>query len=153
MTLVKFKKPILGTSNTSPVIHSSPLADLLENFLGDSLYTNEYSSFVPAVNLSEDENQYLIEVSAPGFCKEDFKLEMNKQVLSISGVHEEEKEHKQKKFSRKEFTKGSFLRKFSLPEGANVDLIEAHYENGILKVHIPKLEEAKDKGPKEIRIS
>lgn len=153
MTLVKFKKPMMGTANAGSVIHSSPLTDLLENFLGDSLYTNEYSSFVPAVNLSEDENQYLIEVSAPGFRKEDFKLEMNKQVLSISGVHEEEKESKEKKFSRKEYTKGSFLRKFSLPEGANVDSIEAHYENGILKVQIQKLEEAKDKGPKQIQIS
>jgi HSP20 family protein len=153
MTLVKFRKPFLGTTNASSVIPSSPFADLLENFLGDSMYTPEYSSFVPAVNLSEDENEYLIELSASGFRKEDFKLEMNKQVMSISGTHEEEKEVNDRKFSRKEFTKGSFLRKFSLPDGANTESIEARYENGILKVHIAKLEEAKDKGPKEIRIS
>ncbi|HEV7232318.1 MAG TPA: Hsp20/alpha crystallin family protein [Bacteroidia bacterium] len=137
---------------TSTSVTHSPISDLLENFFGDSLYPNEYSNFVPAVNLSEDENQYMVELSAPGFNKENFKLEVHKGVLSISGNHEEEKETKEKNYSRKEYNRGSFVRKFTLPESAKEDAIDAKYENGILKVSIPKQEEAK-RAPKEIRIS
>lgn len=153
MTLVKFKRPLVNGQTSNQAVPFSPFTDLLENFFAENLYAREHSSFVPAVNLSEDENQFLIELSAPGYQKENFKLEMNKNVMSISGNHEEEKQSEEKRFSRKEYTRGSFLRKFTIPEGANVEAISAQYENGILKISIPKLEEAKDKGPKEIKIS
>jgi HSP20 family protein len=95
---------------------------------------------------------YIVELSAPGFNKESFKLEVHKGVLSISGNHEEEKETREKNYSRKEYNRGSFVRKFNLPQSLKEDAIDARYENGFLKVSIPKQEEAK-RAPKEIKIS
>ncbi|MBA3707150.1 MAG: Hsp20/alpha crystallin family protein [Bacteroidetes bacterium] len=100
------------------------------------------------MNVSEDENVFVVELSAPGFKKEDFKVEVDNKTLTISGEQKEEKEENEKTFRRKEFNYGSFRRSFSLPETINDQDIDAKYDNGILKVRLPKKEEAKAKSTK-----
>src|ERR1700751_2075477 len=132
MTLVKWQRPSANGHKNNQLIYNSPLSELFDNFFRDHLLTNEYAQFVPAVNVSEAENKYFIELSAPGFEKNNFKIELNEGMLTISGKHQAEKEAKEKAFTRKEFNYGAFQRSFSLPEEINEAEIEAKYENGIL---------------------
>ena len=152
MTIVKWKRPSENGQANRPIIYNSPLSGLFENFFGDDFLSKEYAQFVPAVNLSEEEGKYNVELSAPGFEKNDFKIELNERILTVSGKHQEEKEMKEKTFSRKEFNYGSFQRSFSLPEEINEEAIDAQYENGILKITLPKKAQEK-KTVKEIKIS
>ena len=152
MTLVKWKRPSANGHTNNQLIYTSPLSEFFGNFFSEDLLTKEYAQFVPAVNLSEEDRQYYLELSAPGFEKTDFKIELNEKVLGISGKHRIEKETREKTYSRKEFNYGSFQRFFSLPEEINQEDINAVYENGILKITLPKKEENK-KMPKEIKIS
>jgi HSP20 family protein len=151
MTIVKWKKPYNDGVTNSPAVFNSPFSGLLD-FFGDDFLTREYASFVPAVNISEEEGKYNLELSAPGFEKEDFKIELTKGMLTISGEHKTETETKEKTFSRKEFNYGSFQRKFSLPDGINEDAVDARYENGILKISLAKWEDPK-KAAREIKVS
>jgi HSP20 family protein len=107
---------------------------------------------IPAVNVNEDENQFNIEVAAPGMDKKDFKLDLNHNVLTISSEKMEKKEDDNKKFTRREFRYSSFNRSFTLPNSVNEEGIKASYKEGILNISIPKKEEAKEKGPKHIEI-
>ena len=152
MTLVKWRRPFENGQLNRSAMYNAPLNGLFENLFGNDMISREHAQFMPAVNLSEDEAHYHVELSAPGFDKGDFKIELNEGILSISGKHETEKETKEKTFSRKEFSFGSFQRSFSLPEKVNEEAIDARYENGILKVSLSKKEEAK-KATKEIKIS
>lgn len=152
MNIVKWKKPSAEGPEMNQVLFNSPLSGLFENFFGDDFFTKEYASHVPAVNISEEKDRYNMELAAPGFEKDDFKIELNKGMFTVSAQHKTEKETKEKTFSRKEFNYGSFQRNFSLPEEINEDAIVAKYENGILKISLPKKEEAK-KEKKEIKIS
>ena len=154
MALTKWRKPSNGDNNNNDnSVYSYPLSNLMENIFNDNFLLREFSNYVPAVNVSEDENVYNVELSAPGFKKEDFKIELDNKTLTISGEQKEEKEEKEKTFRRKEFNYGSFRRSFSLPETVNDQNIDAKYDNGILKVRLPKKEEAKAKPAKEIKIS
>jgi HSP20 family protein len=119
------------------------------------MWPNEESNVgvsVPAVNVNEDENQFNIEVAAPGMEKKDFKLDLNHNVLTISSEKMEKKESDNKKFTRREFRYTSFNRSFTLPNSVQEEGIKASYKEGILNISIPKKEEAKEKGPKHIEI-
>jgi HSP20 family protein len=108
---------------------------------------------IPSVNILESEDNFELEVAAPGFEKKDFKIELNNNVLTISSDKQEETEHTEgKQFTRKEYSYLSFCRSFTIPESANKEKIEANYEQGILKVIIPKREESKPKPLREIKI-
>ena len=108
---------------------------------------------LPAVNIKEDEDGFEVEMSAPGFEKGDFKIELNNSLLTISSEKKIENETKDgQQFTRKEFSYQSFSRSFTLPETAEGEKIAAKYENGILSVSIPKKEEAKPKPVKQIEI-
>jgi HSP20 family protein len=131
----------------------SPFTLLNEMFTDSLLKRGNYSINFPAVNLSESDDQYTLELSAPGFSKEDFKVEVSDGCLVISGEKKEEKSENNKKFSRKEFSYGSFRRSFSLNDDVNEEAITASYENGILKINLPKREGAKSKPVREIKIS
>ncbi len=152
MTLVKWKRPLENGQVNRNAIYNTPLSGLFTNLWADDFLTAERAQFVPAVNLSEDETQYHVELSAPGFDKNDFKIELNDGILSVSGKHHTQTEAKEKNFTRKEFNFGSFQRSFSLPEEINQEAIDAKYENGILKIALPKKEESK-KPAKEIKVS
>lgn len=107
---------------------------------------------LPAANVSETDKEYKIELAIPGFKKEEVKVNLQNEVLTISAESKTENEEKTKRFTRKEFSYGSFTRSFQLPKVANAEKIEAKYDNGLLKLAIPKKEEAIARASKEIRI-
>lgn len=99
----------------------------------------------PLVDIAEDEKEYLIKAELPEVKKEDVKLTIQDNVLSISGERKYEKEEKGKKYHRVERAYGSFMRSFTLPEDADGSKVSAEYKDGVLKVHLPKSEKAKPK--------
>ena len=107
---------------------------------------------VPAVNITEQKDEYLVSLAAPGLKKEDFKIDVDGNVLTISSEKEESSEEKDKKFSRKEYSYSSFSRSFTLPEEINQEKIEAKYVDGILKVSLPRNEDAKKPSVKQIAV-
>ena len=109
---------------------------------------------IPAVNVKETNDSFLVEMAAPGMKKEDFKIELDGTMLTISSEMQNQEEEKEgEKYSRKEFSYQSFYRSFQLPkEVVDADKINARYENGVLHLHIPKREEVKQKPRKTIEI-
>ena len=108
---------------------------------------------LPSVNIKEGNENFEVEVAAPGLNKEDFKIEMNNDLLTISSEKKEENEVKENEcYTCREFSYQSFSRSFTLPHIADGDKVIAKYENGILKVTIPKKEEAKTKLSRMIEI-
>ena len=107
---------------------------------------------LPAVNITEEPNSYQLSLAAPGMKKEDFKIDVDGNMLTISSEKEEKKEDKNKKFTRKEYSYSSFCRSFSLPEEIKQDKIEAKYEDGVLKISLPRKEEAKKAEAKKIAV-
>lgn len=103
----------------------------------------------PLVDISEDDKEYLVKAELPDIKKEDIKLSVHDNVLSISGERKYEKEEKGKKYHRVERAYGSFVRSFTLPEDADANKVAAECKDGILKVHLPKSEKAK---PKSIEV-
>ncbi len=120
--------------------------DLFGSFFDDN-QTNDGLIFktgrsIPAVNIKENDKNFEVEVAAPGMNKKDFKVEVENNVLTISAETKEEKEEKKENYSRKEFSYESFERSFTLPQDiVDADKIKAKYDNGILKIEIPKKEE------------
>jgi HSP20 family protein len=110
---------------------------------------------VPSVNIKETDNHFEVEMAAPGMKKDDFSIELDGNLLSITSEKESKEEEKEgDKYSRKEFSYQSFTRSFQLPKDVvDADKIEAKYENGVLNLVIPKKEEAKQKAPRLIKIS
>ena len=100
-------------------------------------------STVPAVNITENKEQYDVSMAAPGLKKEDFKIDVNANMLSISAEKEEKKEENEGKTTRKEYNYSSFSRSFTLPVDVASDSITASYTDGVLKLVLPKKEEAK----------
>lgn len=135
MTLVKFNNK---TRNTAPYFNN-----VFDSLFSDALNKNQAVSKVPYVNIHEDVDAYKIELAAPGLNKEDFKIELKKDNLSIWAEQKTENTDAKKDYSRVEFTYTSFARSFILPEGIDADKITANYLNGILYVNIAKKEEAK----------
>ncbi|AWW00952.1 Hsp20/alpha crystallin family protein [Arcticibacterium luteifluviistationis] len=108
----------------------------------------------PAANVSESDEAFKIELAAPGFKKEDFKVNVDGKNLKISTVNAEEEQEEESKetYLRKEFSFSSFERLFYLPKSVDVDKIEASYIDGILNLSLPKREEAKPKEPRLINV-
>ena len=126
----------------------NPFLDLARKF-----FDNDFDYYLPASltrngglsNVSENENEYLVEISAPGLKKEDIKIELENDVLKISSNVEDNKEEKNESYYRREFYKSSFERSFAIPKGVNKDEISATMDNGILIVEIPKLKQEEKK--------
>ncbi len=99
----------------------------------------------PVVDISEDDKEYAIKAELPDVKKEDIKLNVHDDVLTITGERKYEKEEKGKKYHRVERAYGSFLRSFTLPEDADGTKVTAEYKDGLLNVRLPKSEKAKPK--------
>jgi HSP20 family protein len=136
MTLVKFAN---GAQNKA----LNPFTDVFENFFNDSFISDRLSTKVPAVNIAETENDFHIELAAPGLNKEDFKINLDKYVLSVSAEKKAENNQEGKRYNKREYSYSSFVRSFTLPETADQERISAEYVNGILKITVAKKEEAK----------
>ncbi|MGJ1269906.1 MULTISPECIES: Hsp20/alpha crystallin family protein [Sphingobacterium] len=112
------------------------------------------STTVPAVNIKENAESFEVEVAAPGMAKGDFKVTLDGNLLTISSAKEEQNEEHKDNYTRREFSYQSFQRSFELQkEVVDQDNIQARYENGMLRLTIPKKEEAKQKEPRMIEIS
>jgi len=137
MTLVKFAN---GQKNhgVNPFF-----SDVFDSILNDSFLSDKLSSRVPAVNIAETEDEFQIELAAPGLKKEDFKISLDKNVLSVTADKKVENVEEGKKFSKREYSYNSFTRSFTLPETADAAKIEAEYVDGVLKLNVAKKEEAK----------
>ena len=148
-----------GLTRWEPLTRWNPIKDIeelekrLSSILGrvtpaaagekkESLAVTDWS---PLVDISEDEKEYVVKAEIPEMSKEDIKLNVHDDVLTISGERKYEKEEKGKKYHRIERAYGSFLRSFTLPEDADGSKVSAEYKDGVLKVHLPKSEKAKPK--------
>jgi HSP20 family protein len=140
--LVKFNQPSTRAFN-------GLFNDLLQDFSLPQKWESEFSK--PKVNIKDTNDFYELEVVAPGISKEDFKINIEKNLLTISYDVKEEKNEQTEKFIKREFTTQSFKRSFTLDEKIEADHINAKYENGILKLQLPKKEEVKI-SPKEIAV-
>ena len=134
------------------------LPSLFDRFFNSGLMdwnlTNYSNATLPAVNVKETEDEYILEVAAPGMSKKDFKVNFQKNVLTISSEKEEEKKEKEDNYTRREFCYQSFQRSFTVPASdVNSDKITACYDDGILSVKLPKREEIKPKPAREIKIT
>jgi len=134
---------------------------LFPTYNDDFFGRNSLSSFfsdgadfsVPAVNIKENDKNFEIEVAAPGLSKEDFQVNLEKTVLTVSSEKEVKNETEKDNFMRKEFSYNSFSRSFSIPETIDMEKIKASHKNGILTIELTKQEEAKLKHKHEIKIS
>ncbi len=136
MTLVKFAN---GHKNGF-----NPLfTDVFDSILNDTFLSDKLVNKTPAVNIAEGENGYDIELAAPGLKKEDFKISVDKNVLSVSAEKKAETAENTKKYSKREYSYTSFVRTFNLPEAADQANISAEYTDGILNITVGKKEEAK----------
>ncbi|MCC6796291.1 MAG: Hsp20/alpha crystallin family protein [Candidatus Hydrogenedentes bacterium] len=105
--------------------------------------------WAPAVDLKEDEQEYTLEADLPGMKKEEIDITVVDNVVMLKGERKHETETKEKGYHRVERRYGSFERSFELPGGFDANKINAHFDNGVLKVTLPKREEAK---PKQIEV-
>ena len=126
--------------------------DSFFDFNGGSLFGNFNPVSVPSVNISESNDHYEVKLAAPGMKKEDFNIDVENSTLTISAETKEEKEEKAERYTRKEYNYSSFSRSFTLPDWVNKEKIEANYENGLLKVVLPKTEDAKKTPSKHISV-
>lgn len=117
---------------------------------GGSLWNNLRT--VPAVNIEETKNEFNISLAVPGMKKDDFKIELEGNMLTISAEQEEESEEQDKKFTRKEYSYASFSRSFTIPDGTKGDRIDAKYQDGVLVIKLPKTEETKKQTAKHIAV-
>jgi len=106
----------------------------------------------PAVNVSEEDKVYTIEVAAPGIARKDFNLEIENDVLTISTEKKENEDEKKQNFLRREFNYQTFKRSFQLPESIDQEQIKATHEAGILTLTLPKKEEEVQKAPRQIEV-
>jgi HSP20 family protein len=136
MTLVKFGN---GQKNypVNPFFN-----DVFDSILNDTFIGDKLISRVPAVNIAENENEFHIELAAPGLKKEDFKINLDKNVLSVSADKKVENVEGTK-FSKREYNYTSFTRSFTLPESVDHSKIDAEYTDGVLTLTVAKREEAK----------
>lgn len=107
---------------------------------------------MPAVNISENKDTFNVSLAVPGKKKADFNIDVEGDLLTISTKTEEHKEEKDEKFTRKEYNFSSFSRSFTLPPEVNKEKIEAKYDDGILKLILPKTENKKLIGMKQIPV-
>ncbi|HMU56309.1 MAG TPA: Hsp20/alpha crystallin family protein [Nitrospira sp.] len=155
-----------GLTRWEPITRWNPLRDweemekrlsnVIERAIGvpngekkEAISVAEWS---PVVDITEDEKEYVIKAEIPEMKKEEIKINVHDDVLSVSGERKYEQEEKGKKYHRVERSYGSFMRSFTLPEDADGSKIAAEYKDGVLKLHLPKTDKAKSKAV-EIKIS
>jgi len=132
MTYVKFNQPALKT-----------LDSFLDNLFNEMPSTRSNGNNFPPVNISETKDQYELEFNVPGRNKEDFKITVDKNILTVSFDKKEDSKDENKKQIKKEFSLQPFKRSFTLDEKTVSENIAAKYENGLLVLSIPKKEEVK----------
>ena len=129
-----------------------------DNFFENSLGTEFLSNFntgitLPAVNIKETSDEFVLELAIPGMKKSDFTIDVENKILSIASEVKHEDEETKDHYTKREFGYSSFKRTFTLPDSVESDKVKASYKDGVLMITLPKREEAKQKPPKRIEIS
>jgi len=142
---------LMKRTNWPSFVNGPWLSDFFDN---DRFFDSDWlkKQSVPAVNVKETDKDFEIEVAAPGLSKKDFRIAVDNGVLTISSEKKEEKEQKEKDYTRKEFSYSSFSRSLTLPENVNEDDVKANYEDGLLKLNIAKKVIAAPKAKKAIEV-
>ncbi|SKB43479.1 Hsp20/alpha crystallin family protein [Dyadobacter psychrophilus] len=153
MSLVKrngslFPKLLLNDFFDNNTVDISAMFDFDSDFSRYGL-----SAKIPSVNITENNENYSIQLAAPGLEKKDFKIEVENDMLTISSKKEQESDEEKDNYRRREFSYQSFSRSFQLPENSQTDKIEAQYQDGILKLTLPKKEITLPAPKKEIAIA
>jgi len=144
MTLVR--------KNTAPYLPSVFEELLNTDWLGGR--TNTFATATPSVNIIEKDDSFTVQVAAPGLKKEDFNIQLDNDLLTISSeIKKDEEIAETQKFTRREFNYTSFKRSFNLPESVNTAKITAEYVDGILAIGLPKREEARVQPSRLIEIA
>ena len=151
MSIVKWK----NRNELLPVLN---MPDWASNFFKDDDFFDKrwlptFEMTTPSVNVKETKEAYKLEVAAPGMKKDDFKVEVKEGHLCISAETKEEKEEKDDNYTRKEFNYQAFSRSFWLPENVKDEAIKATYNDGILKIEVPKVKVQKEEPAKVVKVS
>ncbi len=149
MTLVRMNRPVSQMNRTHGYKTFSDLVD--EMFNEEKVYTNQFIAIPPA-NIIESKFDFRVEIAAPGFEKPDFKIDLDKNLLTIS-LDKSVDEDSEENYNLKEFNFNLFNRSFRISAKINTEKINAIYKNGLLQVILPKKEEAVEKPAREIKIS
>lgn len=136
---------------------TNPYLSLWNKLFDDEFFNMNFSSTgttLPSVNIRETKDDFVVEVAAPGMRKEDFRIELDNNIMSISSERSETDEDKDNEgnYTRREFSYQSFQRSFTLPSSVHGENISAQYKDGVLNIVIPKKEEAKQKPSRIIEI-
>ncbi len=134
--------------------HRNPLTDMVTNLFDNDLgdfFGKRFSD--PAANIIENNDAFILDIAAPGMKKDDFKINLENNILNISAEFEDQKREDGKNYTRKEFYYGSFNRAFTLPKTIDLEGIKADYTDGILQITLPKRTDERAEIKKEIRIS
>lgn len=150
MTLVKFRNGS-GTSAFPSLERSFGFPSFFSDAF-EKIWADEDMSWMPAVNITERADDFKIDLAVPGMDKQDFRIEVEKGVLHVSGERKEEVMNENDKSTRREFHYGAFKRTFTLPDSTDSEKIEANYKDGILSLSIAKREDSKLKPKKLIEI-
>ena len=149
MTVLKFNAPTKQVERVNPF--APMFNDIFDNLInGGNILDSRKNA--PAVNVSESNEGFAVELAAPGLKKDDVTIDLDKKTLKISVEKENETKEEGKNYHRKEFSFYSFKRSFSLPDSVDQEAITAEYTDGVLHLNIPKKAEAQLK-PKQIKIS
>lgn len=144
MSLIRFRK--------DPDLFSAFPSFFDDSFGRDLARGFATGTSMPAVNIAESDDQFEVEVAAPGLTKEDFKVAFENGVLTISAEKKDEKEEKTKTHTRREFSYSSFQRSFTVPDSVQADKIGAEYKDGVLRLALPKHDHAKRQAKQEIAV-
>lgn len=138
MTLVKFNPENNKKNGAAPILNN-----VFDSIFNDTFFADRLVTRVPATNISESADHFHLELAAPGLKKEDFKLKLEGDVLTISVEQNQQDQKLERSYAKREYSYSSFVRAFNLPDSANTENIEAKYIDGVLCIDIPKREEAK----------
>lgn len=134
--------------------HEATLPGIFNSFFGNDFFNNFFEGDIPAVNVKETKTRYKLDVSVPGYNKDNLEVKVVGDVLTISGHQSSDHEDKDEdsKVLRREFTSSSFSRSFSLPHHVDADKIDVKQKNGILEIILPKTKELEKDKTKKIEI-
>mgnify|MGYP001445169818 FL=1 len=132
----------LITHNTEPVFFE----DFINNLFGSNIYND-----IPPYNIVDNDKEFLIEFSVPGFDKKDFLLEVEENNLKVSKLSSKDNKP-ENNFFKRQFNYSQFEKNFTIPEEVNIEKINSKYENGILKIFLPKIKEFKQTKIKSIQV-
>jgi len=133
MALLKYSRPESDVFNRR-------FSDIMDEFFNDAVATRK-NTFAPSIDISETDKQFIVDVEVPGINKKDIELNLENNMLTISGERSFNKEEEGKQYHRVESHYGTFNRSFRLPENVDSDSIKATYNNGILNITVDKSEE------------